>query len=153
MPDFTSYTNEQVLQYLVEHFHEMDAGKPKANLAASLLSGVIRGDVAVERHSNAFAVVGRANRKGAQLLGVELDVPPESDLKILMVAPEARGTGAGTALLADVMEKYMEDQAMTLICQGERRKALFGRAGFAAQGLTTGGLHDMVCPARARENS
>lgn len=153
MPDFTLYTNKHLVDYLIEHFHEMDAGDPKTNLAGSLLGGVNRHDVALERRNNAFAIVGRANRKGPLILGLELEVQRESELKFLMVAPEAWSTGLGARLLTEVMDKYMEDQAMTLLCQGDRRKSYFEKFGFVAEGRTAEGLHEMKCPVRVLHNS
>jgi len=150
MPNFTLYTNEQILQYLVENFHEMEAGEPPANMVPSFLSGLNRGGLVIERRGHAFAIVNRANGKGVTVLGVELPVPPESDLKILMVSREHRGNGLGPILLAEVMEKYMDDQAMTLVCAGDGRKALFEDAGFLVQGRTPEGLYEMLCPARVR---
>lgn len=122
-------------------------------MAGSLLGGVKRDDVALERRNNAFAIIGRANRKGPQILGVELEVQRESELKFLMVAPEAWSTGVGTRLLIEVMEKYMEGQAMTLLCQGDRRKSFFEKFGFMAEGRTAEGLHEMVCPVRVPHTS
>jgi GNAT superfamily N-acetyltransferase len=146
MTDFTNFTDAQVLVYLVEHYADIGVGEPISGLADNILRDLKRDFVAVEKRPGAFAIVVKANRKHAGFAGSIIRIPPQADLLFLFTAPEARGSGVGSTLLRTVKEKYLEDQAMELVCAGQERKAFFERAGFIEHSLTEEGLHYMLCP-------
>lgn len=148
MPDFSALSNENVVNYLLEHYDDVGVGQPLPNMASEILDGIDSGEVAIEKRDGAFAVVCKANRKYPGQAGLIISYPPQADLMILFVASDARGRGIGRELLEQVKDKYMEDQFMELVCAGEKRKALFEQAGFTVHGITQEGLHYMVCPPR-----
>jgi ribosomal protein S18 acetylase RimI-like enzyme len=86
-----------------------------------MLHGVSTGTLAIERHEFGFAIIARANRKHPGAAGF-IRIPPEADLMFLYISSNARGKFAGSTLLAQVQEKYMEGQAMIAVCAGDQRK-------------------------------
>lgn len=140
--NFSEFTDVQVLDYLCEHFHEIEAGDPPNDFPDEIKRGIKTGDLAVEKKVGAFAILARANRKSPIKF---VRIAPESDLLFLYVAPDQRGTGFGSLFLEELKSKYMEEQEMELICAGERRKAFFEKAGFVCRNMTTQGLYHMWC--------
>lgn len=151
MPNFVHATDREIVEHLVDHFSQFGVGEPDVGLGYRLLREVASGTSAIERDKHGFAIIGRANRKHGGAASF-IKIPPEADLLFLYVAPKARSNGSGSALLARVQSKYMEDQAMILVCTGERRKSFFENAGFVSNGMTHEGHHFMVCPARTLAN-
>ena len=150
MPNFSRFTDQEIVAYVVNQYSELDAGEPDVRLAESLLADIGHGALAIEKNEDAFVIVAMANRKHKVPF---IQIAPEADLIFLYVAPAVRSKGSGAALLAQVQSKYMEDQAMILVCAGDRRKRFFEKAGFVSSGLTCEGLHFMVCPAKAIETN
>ncbi len=144
MPDFGAFSDEQVVQFLLDHFDDIGVGEPASSLANTLKQGIDSGDLVVEKRSCAFAIVARANRKHPGRLAF-IEIPPQADLMFVMVAEESRGQGAGKALIAELKSKYMEGQAMVLVCSGESRKRLFEELGFDEVGLNNDGHYVMIC--------
>ncbi len=144
MSEFTRFNDEEIVRYLVDHFDEIGVGEPPNGLVGTLNNGIESGHLVIEKHDTAFAVVARANRKHAGHLSF-IEIPPQADLMFLMVAKEVRGKGAGRNLLDKVKMKYMEDQAMELVCAGDGRRRFFEKSGFVEVGLNQYGHHVMVC--------
>lgn len=151
MPNFMHATDQEIIDHLVDHFSEFGVGEPDAGLGDRLLRELGGSTSAIERDEHGFAIVARANRKHASAAAFIM-IPPQADLLFLFVSQMARSKGTGSALLARVQSKYMEDQAMILVCAGDRRKSFFEDAGFMPNGLTHEGYHFMFCPARTFAN-
>lgn len=143
MIDFTSFTDQQVLDYLLDHFDELGAGAPDPGIAESWILGIKRGHVSIEKRRGAFALVGHANRKAVG--GRPIVYSKQADLMAIMVSPGARRSGLGQALVREVMTRYMEDQGMELVCAGPERRAFFEKAGFVFEQVTDEGLYYMFC--------
>lgn len=140
MPNFSEFTNEQVLQYLDKHFHEMDAAQPEPDYLENLRRGLDQERISLEKWDSAFAIVAHANRKPRRL------IDPRADLIILFVKSTSRGNGIGSQLLDHVKRKFMADQGMILQCSPSRT-AFFEKAGFVDEGRNEDtGLHHMYCP-------
>lgn len=148
MPNFIHTTDREIIAYLVDHFHELEIGAPDAGLAERLIAGIENDALAIEKCEDGFAVIAKANRKHPGAASF-IKIAPESDLMFLYVAPTARSQRTGSTFLTHVQSKYMEDQAMILVCASSRRRAFFERAGFVSNGVTHEGHNFMVCPARA----
>jgi GNAT superfamily N-acetyltransferase len=149
MPDFSYWTDQQVISYLIEHYDEIEVGKPDPDLADRLLRGIGDGSLALEKGAEVFALVARANRQ-SRMFFVQID--PAADLMFLMVAAAATDRGIGSAFLEQVKHKYLEDQAMILVCNGDRRRSFFEKAGFVKHATTEEGLNFMICPPRVDAN-
>lgn len=149
MTKFVDLNDHEIIAYLIAHFDELEVGPPDPDLERRLAEGVRTGSLSIERDDVGFAIVARANRRHPGLAGNFFPIQPEADLMFLYISPMHRGQRTGTALLARVQEKFMEDQAMIAVCAGDRRKRFFERAGFRHAGTTHEGLNLMVCPARA----
>jgi N-acetylglutamate synthase-like GNAT family acetyltransferase len=152
MSDFTSFSDLQVVRHLLDQFDDIGVGAPDTNLAGTLMNGIESGHLVVEKRLDAFAIVARPNRKHPGRLSF-IYIPPEADLMFLMVAADARGKGVGNALLIEMKARYMEDQAMKLVCAGEKRKRMFQEAGFVEVALNEDGHHVMVCHLQELEQS
>lgn len=143
MIDFTSFTDKQVLDHLLEHFEELGAGPAEPGSVESWMLGIERGHISIEKRRGAFAMVGHANRKAVG--GRPIVYSKEADLMAIMVSSDARGSGLGQALVRDVMARYTEDQRMELVCAGAQRRAFFEKAGFVFEQVTLEGLDYMFC--------
>lgn len=144
MPDFRSLSDEQVVQYLLDHFADIGVGEPPGALADKLNRGIANDSLVLEKRSGAFAIVARANRKHSGRLAF-VEISPQADLMFLMVAPESRGNGSGRALAQEVKARYMDGQAMELVCAGDVRRRYFESVGFRVVGLNESGHYVMAC--------
>ena len=153
MPDFTHFSDDSVVNYLIDHFDEIGAGPPSDDLVGRLTRGIGKGDLVVEKRNDAFAIIARANRTYETPVGFpgSITISPEAKLMFLMVANESKGKGLGSALVAEVKARYMEGQEMELECFGEERKHFFERAGFLLTSTHTDGQFDMVCPQQKQQ--
>jgi N-acetylglutamate synthase-like GNAT family acetyltransferase len=145
--DFSIMSNEKIVDYLLAHYDQLDAGDPVPYLKEMTLDGIADGSLAIEKRTEAFAIIERANRSSTKHFGLCLKVNPEANLMFLFVMPSARKHGVGSELLQEIQQQYMEDQAMTVLCAGDSRKAFFERAGFRQNNKNHEGLYYMVCSA------
>lgn len=143
MTDFTKFSDTEVIAYLSLHFDELGVGHPPQEFPDNLIALANDGDLSIIKRDNAFAVVCHPNRQSKYPF---IQLEPQSDLMFLFVAPEARRIGVGRYLLDEVVEKFVNDQGMELVCAGDQRKHFFERAGFKFLGTTQQGLNYMFCP-------
>lgn len=141
MSDFTRLTDQQIVEFAADHFTEFGVDVPPPEFPMNIRIGIDRGDVAVLKNAQGFAIVARANRRH-HFTGSLLS--PNADLIFLYVAPEARGRGVAQILVEQVKSKYMENQAVELVCVGPARRRMFEACGFrVVEG--EGEQHVMVC--------
>ncbi len=141
-------SDREVIDYLVEHFDDIGVGAPSANLAETLIAGINSGSRALEKRDDAFAIIVKANRTHEGKHGglfAAVQIPPEADLSYVMVVPEERGKGVGFKLIEEVKAKYMEGQAMTLVCAGADRRQRFEKLGFHEYARNEQGHYLMSC--------
>lgn len=146
MPNFAKFSDEEIVNFVFENLDKFDA-QARPGQKEMLLSSLARDQIAVEKCEEAFAIVARANRRHDGVAGDIFPINPEANLMFLYVDQEHQGKGIGKILVKKVKDRFMEDQAMTLVCKGEKRKRYFEELGFVFDGLTVESMNDMSCPA------
>lgn len=127
----------------MKNYADIGTGLPPESLASNLSANIMSDSVAIERGDKIFAIVRRANQKPRSRY--QQVVSPESELLFLMCRPEIRGTGVGKVFLEHLKKKYMDGQAMTLVCAEDWRKKFFMCAGFREARKNANGHYEMSC--------
>ncbi|HSD37749.1 MAG TPA: hypothetical protein VLC92_09580 [Rhodocyclaceae bacterium] len=119
---FTTFTLEEIAEFLVAHEGELDM---EGTTAEEVLERVRSGQSALEVRSWGFALIQLAIAKG-----VDERIP---HLWVLYVAEGQRGKGRGAVFMRELLRKYSSYFHMSLYCHGPRRRKFFGRFGFRVE--------------------
>lgn len=143
VPNFNDINDEDVIKYLIEHFDEFGAGEPEVNLMRTLTDQIAGGTLKIEKRDYGFAIIKPEREKPSGIMAGL--IPLESDLMFIYVSPEQIDKGFGKKFLAEMKLNYLKDQAMQLVCAGDKRRIFFETGGFTQIGVNPSGHYVMCC--------
>ena len=121
--DYQHATDAEVDAFLTEHRQEMDAdGLEPGDVLAALSAG----RAVLERRAYGLAVI-QLKKVSDPRTGQNGLIP---HLWLLWIDPQTRGLGLGRRFVRELLKLHARGYHMSLVCNGARRRAFFGRLGF-----------------------
>lgn len=124
MIDFSQYSDEQIVEFVDEHFDLFSADN-NPDFPQNILR-MLKGDLFhIAKRTEGFAVVAKGRN---ELFGGD---EKNAELMFLYVQPEYQGKGIGADLIEEAKACLPEDRILEIKCEGPERRSYFQSKGFS----------------------